>query len=172
MRILRQSAPDSEDSAHTGPFCLHPLRACCTLHMRGCVRVPQVVCASLALHTLYLLTVLYLEFHQRKKRWRQSLHHGMLMVRPGLSSTRGAPGDSQGHQAAQQSCRQAGGQGRSQRQGLQHGMLRMGCMLNADLVMHEPRPRTEGCSGGQQGLHEPAACLRRHCGPRALEPLP
>ena len=83
MRILRQSAPDSEDSAHTGPFCLHPLRACCTLHMRGCVRVPQVVCASLALHTLYLLTVLYLEFHQRKKRWRQSLNHGMLMVRPG-----------------------------------------------------------------------------------------
>eukprot|EP00891_Asterochloris_glomerata_P000679 jgi/Astpho2/679/Aster-x0950 len=42
--------------------------------------VLQVVCASLALHTLYLLTVLYLEFHQRKKRWRQSLHHGMLMV--------------------------------------------------------------------------------------------
>ena len=45
--------------------------------------MPQVVCATLALHTLYLLTVLYLEFHQRKKRWRQSLHHGMLMVRPG-----------------------------------------------------------------------------------------
>ena len=44
--------------------------------------VLQVVCATLALHTLYLLTVLYLEFHQRKKRWRQSLHHGMLMVRP------------------------------------------------------------------------------------------
>ena len=76
-------AQGGADSAHTGALSPAPTQSVVHIAHEGSVPVPQVVCATLALHTLYLLTVLYLEFHQRKKRWRQSLHHGMLMVRPG-----------------------------------------------------------------------------------------
>ncbi len=40
----------------------------------------QLVFATLALWTLYLLATLYQELKKRKAAWRRDLHHGIVMV--------------------------------------------------------------------------------------------
>ncbi len=41
----------------------------------------QLIFATLALWTLFLLATLYQEFRRRKAAWRRDLHHGIIMVR-------------------------------------------------------------------------------------------
>lgn len=40
----------------------------------------QLIFASVALWTLFLLATLYQEFKRRKAAWRRDLHHGIIMV--------------------------------------------------------------------------------------------
>ena len=40
----------------------------------------QLIFASVALWTLFLLATLYQEFRRRRAAWRRDLHHGIIMV--------------------------------------------------------------------------------------------
>lgn len=40
----------------------------------------QLLFATLALWTLYLLASLYQEFRKQRQAWRRDLHHGIIMV--------------------------------------------------------------------------------------------
>ena len=40
----------------------------------------QLVFATVALWTLFLMAALYQEFRRRKAAWRRDLHHGIIMV--------------------------------------------------------------------------------------------
>lgn len=47
----------------------------------------QLIFATVALWTLFLMATLYQEFRRRKAAWRRDLHHGIIMVTPPTKGT-------------------------------------------------------------------------------------